>query len=87
MRHLKTVICYLNEWRWSTVAMGIMQSITMVVGVYTTINSTAIAEHNATELTEEYDNSNLIVCLPNNSTDCIKYVNSTNNGLIALNER
>uniref|UniRef100_A0A1I8M9E2 G-protein coupled receptors family 1 profile domain-containing protein n=1 Tax=Musca domestica TaxID=7370 RepID=A0A1I8M9E2_MUSDO len=86
MRHLKTVICYLSEWRWSTVAMGIMQSITMVVGVYTTINSTTIAEANATELAEEYDSSNLIVCLPNNSTDCIKYVNSTNNGLIALNE-
>ncbi|XP_075163630.1 G protein-coupled receptor family protein rhodopsin 7 [Haematobia irritans] len=63
-------------------------SLTAVDGIYTMLNTTSAI---ITDLPEDmYEGQNYtssqLLCIPNNVTGCTKYVNSSKNGLIELNE-
>lgn len=91
LNQLGTRILSLTEGEISAaIAAMLLRSMTMVTGIYTTLSPTTPAGVNGEESLEPNDTctSDLLVCLPDNSTTgCVKYVNSTKNGLIELNER
>ncbi|XP_013114216.2 opsin Rh4 isoform X1 [Stomoxys calcitrans] len=85
-KQLSLVMHNICRRQLSAITTVLLLYMSTVDGIYTTLIPATGAIPEEENIVNNETLPSLVVCLPTNSTNCIKYVNSTRNGLIALNE-